>query len=284
MFDTILQQALFGACFLLLAYAMLYLNKIASDAYARSKGLDNDYEIEEENNLAVSLRKSGLYLGIMIGMYGVISGPSSGLYQDLFDIATYGVIVSLFFMVARAFNDFVVLGSMSNTEEVKKGNIAVGLVEFCAFIATGIIAMSSMIGQGGGYLNAIAIFVFGQIALLAVTLLYEGATPWSVKDEIAKGNAAAGLRLGGLMIAVAVALSGAIAIDFRSWEYNLMVLAVDGLLAVFFMLLISLGIDRFFFSGTDIKTEIVRDRNVAAICVVTALQIAGALAISAAVV
>lgn len=284
MYENYIQPVLSGASFLLIAYLLLYLNKVASDWYAKSKGLDNDHAIEEDSNLAVGLRKSGLYLGIMLGMYGVISGPSAGYWQDVFDVATYGLVVSIFFVFARGFNDFVVLGHVSNTAEVKRGNLAVGLVEFGAFIATGIIAMSSMIGEGGGYLGAILFFVAGQIVLLLVTLVYEWVTPWSVKDEIKKGNAAAGLRLGGLMVAVAVAIHGAIAVDFVSWDYNLRVLAVNGIIAVIFMLLISVVIDRFFFRGTNIETEIVRDRNVAAIGVVTALQIAGAFAISAAVI
>jgi uncharacterized membrane protein YjfL (UPF0719 family) len=284
MFETIVQQVLYGATYLLIAYALLYLNKVGSDWYAKSKGLDNDHAIEEESNLAVALRKSGLYLGIMLGMYGVISGPSAGYFKDVFDIITYGVIVSIFFGFARTFNDFVVLGRMGNTEQVKRGNIAVGLVEFGAFIATGIIAMSTMIGEGGGYIGAILFFIFGQIVLLLVTVIYEWVTPWHVKAEIKNGNAAAGLRLGGLMVAVAIAISGAVATDFVSWDYNLMVLGVNGVLAVFFMVLISFGIDRFFFGGTDIQTEIVRDKNIAAIGVVTALQIAGGFAISAAIV
>jgi uncharacterized membrane protein YjfL (UPF0719 family) len=284
MWYSILMQALTGACFILVAYVLLYFNKSVSDIYARTKGLDNDHAIEEGSNLAVALRKSGLYLGIMLGMYGVISGPSQGLMKDIIDVSVYGLIVSVFFVIARGFNDFVVLGYVDNTKEVKNGNVAVGLVEFCAFIATGIIAMSSMSGQGGNYLTAIGFFVIGQLVLLCVTLFYEWFTPWSVKNEIMDGNVAAGLRLGGLMVAIAISLHGAIAIDFESWGKNLTVLAIDGALAVLFMSLISLSLDRFFFKGTDVGTEIVRDQNVAAIAVVTALQIAGALAISAAVV
>jgi uncharacterized membrane protein YjfL (UPF0719 family) len=279
-----IQQALMGACYLFIAYVLMYFNKWINDICARFAGLNNDYAIEEESNLPVALRSAGLYLGVMLGMYGVISGPSHGIVQDLWDTATYGLLVSVFMVIARYFNDRVVLGSINNTKEVQRGNLAVGIVECGAFIATGIIAQSSMAGLGGGYATAVGFFIIGQVALLAVTVVYEFATPWSVHDEIAKGNAAAGLRLAGIMVAIAVALSGAIGIDFESWEYNLTILGIDGGLAILFMTMISYGVDRIFFSGTDIQTEIVRDRNVAAISVVTALQIAGALAISAAVV
>ncbi len=275
--------ALYGACYMAIVYLLLYGNKLLSDWYARTKGYDADHAIEEQSNLAVALRRAGLYLGIMLGMYGVISGPSRGLVLDLWDIASYGVIVSVFFVFARGFNDMVVLGSMRNTDEVKGGNIAVGLVECGALIATGVIAMASMQGQGGSYLTAVIFFIIGQLALLAVTLVYEWVTPWSVGDEIKTGNPAAGLKLGSLMVAVAIATSGAIAVDFTSWGNNLTILVFDGGLAVLFMMALSYLIDRFFLPGTDIETEIVRDRNVAALAVVAALQIAGAFVIAAAV-
>lgn len=282
--SQVIKPALFGACYVAVVYLLLYANKVLSDWYAHTKGYDADNAIEEESNLAVALRRAGLYLGIMLGMYGVISGPSRGLLLDLWDIASYGAIVSVFFVFARGFNDLVVLGSMSNTDEVKNGNVAVGLVECGALIATGVVAMASMQGQGGSYMTAIAFFIIGQLALLAVTVVYEWVTPWSVSDEIKAGNPAAGLKLGSLMVAVAIATSGAVAVDFTSWGENLTILVVDGGMAVFFMMVLSYVIDRFFLPGTNIETEIVRDRNVAALTVVAALQIAGAFVIAAAVV
>jgi uncharacterized membrane protein YjfL (UPF0719 family) len=234
---SILSHGLYGAAYLAIAYTLLYCNKLLSDWYSHSLGFDPDDEIEEKSNLAVGLRRAGLYLGIMLGMYGVISGPSRGFLLDLFDIATYGAIVSVFFVFARAINDMIVLGTAKNTEQVKNGNVGIALVECGALIATGIIAMSSMSGVGGNYLTAMAFFAIGQLLLLAVIVVYEWVTPWHVRKELHRGNPAAGLKVGSLMVAVAIATSGAISVDFLSWTKNLTILAVDGALAVFFMML-----------------------------------------------
>lgn len=273
-----------GIVYVAIAYCFIFLNKYAADAYARSKGFCPDQEIEEYSNLAVALRRIGLYLGLGLAFYGVISGPSFGFMNDVVAIASYGFIASLFFFGARVANDFVVLGSMSNTEEVRGGNVAVGLVECGAFIATGFIAMGSMQGLGGGYLTAIAFFIVGQFILWAVTVGYEAVTSFSMKKEIENGNPAAGLQLGGLMVAVALGIHGAVAYDFVSWSYNLTALLIDGSIVVLMMVLVSLVIDRVFFKGTNIKQEIVRDHNVAAIGVVVTLKIVAALLVSASII
>lgn len=273
-----------GAAFMLIMYTFIYGNKRWCDFWAKKRGLDVDHAIEEESNQAVALQRAGLYSGIAIGMYGVISGPSTGFVSDVLSIIGYGALVSLFFLGARTFNHNVVLRYVDNTAELKRNNVAVGWVECGSYIATGIMAMSSMMGQGGNALSSIGFFVIGQLLLLLIAVLYERTTKWSVREEIVKGNAAAGLLFAGLNVAVAVALHGAIATDFVSWQYNLPFLLLEGTIAVVLMMILSRFVDWLFLPGTDIETEVVRDQNVAAITVVVAMKVAGALAISAAVI
>ena len=279
-----LANAAAGLVLMAIGMGFMYVNTKIGNMMANLHLLDIDDAIEEQGNIAVALRRAGLLLGVAIGMYGVISGPSTGFLNDVIAVALYGAIVSVMFLGARFFNDLIILGHVKNTDAIKDGNQAVGWVECGGFVATGIIAMSSMMGQGGGFTTAIGFFVIGQMLLLCITLLYELVTPWSVRDELAKGNAAAGLRIAGLMVAVAVAVHGAIAADFVSWSVNLTTLAIEGSLAICIMMGLSYFIDRVFLSGTNIEHEIVHDKNIAAIVVVSALQIAGALFISASVV
>ena len=272
-----------GACYMLIGYLYTYINKKTSDWFARQKGYDIDHAIEEDSNLAVALRRVGLYLGTGIGMFGVVSGPSVNFGTDLISIVTYGAFISVLFIAARVFNDAVILSSIDNTKQVHNRNVAVGLVECGGYLATGIIAMASVTGSGGGLHTALAFFLLGQLLLLAVTLVYELVTSWSMKDEIAAGNPAAGLLLGGTMVAVAVAIHGAVAIDFSGWVYNLTILAIEGGLAIVFMLIVASLADRFFLPNTDLKTEVVRDQNVAAVSIVVAMKLFGALMITAAI-
>jgi uncharacterized membrane protein YjfL (UPF0719 family) len=285
MIQQILVLAGQGLVYVAIAYILIYGNKAAADWYGLKKDLDANHAIEEDSNLAVGLRRAGLYLGLGIAFEGVISGPSSGSFIiDVAAVITYGLIASVFFLGARVINDWVVLGSMSNTTEIKEGNVAVGLVEFGAFIATGLIARASMLGEGGGYTTAVVFFLIGQALLLAVALGYEIVSPYKVRAAIKDGNAAAGLRVGGLMIALAVGINGAVAYDFVSWTHNLSFLAIDGGIVILFMIGTSLVVDRFFLPGTNIVTEIERDKNVAAISVVVAMNIVAGLVISASII
>jgi uncharacterized membrane protein YjfL (UPF0719 family) len=265
-------------------FALIFCNKKWCDYWATTRGLKTDYAIEEESNQAVALSRGGLYLGLGVAMFGVISGPSQGFVNDMLAISGYGALVSLFFLCARTFSSTVVLRFVKNTEELKRGNIAVGWIEAGSYVATGIIAMSSMMGQGGNALTATAFFIIGQLLLLAASFLYEVTTKWSVKDEVTGGNPAEGLLFAGIVVAMAIALHGAIATDFIGWSYNLTFFIIEGLLALAFMVILSRFVDWVFLPGTDIETEVVRDKNVAAICVVVAVKLAGALAISAAVI
>lgn len=273
-----------GAVFIGIMYALIYLNKLWCDWRMRADDLDVDHAIVEESNLAAALSRGGLYLGISIGMYGVISGPSTGFLNDVLAVAGYGALVSLFFFGARLFSSTVVLRYVKNVKELKKGNCAVGFVEGGSFLATGIMAMSSMMGTGGNAFTAIGFFVIGQALLLVASFIYEVTTKWSVQKEISEGNAAAGLLFAGIAVAMAVALHGVIASDFVSWTYNLTFLLIEGCVALAFMLVLSLVVDWLFLPKTSIETEIARDKNVAAVTVVVAMKIAGALAISAAII
>lgn len=284
MIKNIVTMALTGAAMMAIMYLYTLCNKLWCDYWANRRGINVNHAIEEESNLALALERGGLYAGLAIGMYGVISGPSVGLINDLLSILGYGALVSAFFLAARVFNNTIVLRYVDSMKELKDGNLAVGWVKCGSYLATGIMAMSSMMGQGGNALSAIGFFVIGQMLLLLVSFLYELTTNWSVRAEVAKGNAAAGLLFAGIAVAVAISLHGAIAVDFESWSYNLPFLAIEGILAVSFMMVLSKFVDWLFLPGTNIETEVVRDQNVAAITVVVAMKIAGALAISAAVI
>ena len=102
-------------------------------------------------NLAVGLRRSGAQLGLAIAMMGVMAGSSSGsLLQDLLLTATYGALATLFMVSSLMITDKLVLPGVKNMMALKDNNIAVGAVEFGMLVATGIIAFSSIYGEGGG--------------------------------------------------------------------------------------------------------------------------------------
>ena len=85
-----------GLCYALVSILFIFLAKKLDDW--RTKDFDDDRHIDD-GNLAVGLRRAGLYLGIAIGMIGALSGDSAGFRADMRYLLIDGVIITgcLFF-------------------------------------------------------------------------------------------------------------------------------------------------------------------------------------------
>ena len=273
-----------GVVFIIIAFFYIWLAKWISDKRAKSQQLDANHEIAEENNLALAMRRAGLYLAITLGMFGAIVGPSQGLQADIKILMIDGALITLFIFIAQFINDKVVLASIDNIQALKEKNLAVGFTEFGSYIATGIIAMACFSGEGGGFISSIVFFIIGQLLLIVSTQVYEKSTSWNVKENISNANSSAGLMLGGIMIAISIAIYGSISGDFNNWQSDLINFSVSAAMAIVLLIIASKLIDVLFLTGTNVTTEIERDQNTAAIVIVVAIKIAAALMINAAVI
>ncbi len=262
--------------------AFLLLTKYIADKLA---GFDADDLIEEKSSASVGFRRAGLYLGTAIAMYGAVVGQSKGFASDTLSLLTDGVMITVFMIIARAVNDNLIVRGIDNNRAIEKGNATVGIVEAGSYIATGIIAYASVTGEGGPWWSSLAYFVLGQVVLISVMALYEKNTAWSVIDNIRKDNVSAGLMLAGIMISISIVLKGAIAGPFHGWFQDLVGFGIStaaGLVMI--LIILNKFIDRFFLPGTDIRTEIDRDQNLAAIAIVVSVKIALSFVISAAII
>jgi uncharacterized membrane protein YjfL (UPF0719 family) len=280
--EDMLRHAVQGFGFAIECGFFMWLAKMVFDLTTMSH-YDPNYEIEENSNLAVGLDRAGLYLGIAIGMYGsVSSGVSHSFLQDSQALAVDGVMIVVFTLISRFLTNRVIIANIANQTALKQGNVAVGLVEASGYIATGLIMYGSVTGEGGAWWSIIVWFALGQLALLILVYLYEWMTPYKVVDNIKKGNVAAGLMLGGIMVAMGFILKGAISGPSLGWVMDLEAFAISLVNSIVLLLVIFHQlVDRIFLPGTTIKTEIERDQNSAAIAVVVSVKVAMALFISA---
>ncbi|MFK5894023.1 MAG: DUF350 domain-containing protein [Pseudomonadota bacterium] len=273
-----------GVAFIIIAFFYIWLAKWISDKRAKGQQLDANHAIAEENNLALAMRRAGLYLAITLGMFGAIVGPSQGLLADIKILMIDGALITLFIFIAQQVNDKLILPGVKNIHALKEQNLAVGFTEFGSYIATGIIAMACFTGEGGGFVSSIVFFIIGQLVLIISTQVYEKSTSWNVKENICNANTSAGLMLGGIMIAISIAIYGSISGDFNNWQSDLINFAVSASIAITLLIIASKLIDILFLTGTNVATEIERDKNSAAIAIVVAIKIAAALMINAAVI
>lgn len=248
----------------------------------RTSQFDDDAHIDD-GNVAVGLRRAGLYLGIAIALSGAMGGISKGFFIDLIQLILDGFIITGFMFSTRFINDYIMLGHVNNDEECVRifihpegkrtvGNTAVGIVEAGMYMATGFILNGSFSGIGGtfiqGIASAILFFILGQMVLLIFGFLYELITPFNVRAEIKDNNLAAGVGLGGILVAMGIILMSSISGPFTGWGRDLASFILYAVYGIVMLLVFRVVVDRLLLPTTNIATEVKEDRNVAALVVV----------------
>ncbi|MCP4671726.1 MAG: DUF350 domain-containing protein [Desulfobacula sp.] len=269
-----------GIIYVIIGLFFIFLVKKIDDF--RTKDFDDDTHIDD-GNVAIGLRRAGLYLGIAIALSGAMEGASKGFLLDIIQLLVDGIIITGFMFTSRFINDFMMLGHLNNDVECVKrfkqpdgsevtGNTAVGMVEAGMFIATGFILNGSLAGGGGTFIQSIAsailFFIVGQITLLIFGLLYELITPFNVRDEIKNNNLAAGIGLGGVLVALGIILMSSISGPFTGWSNDLANFGIYAAFGIFMLLIFRKIADKLLLPTTNIATEVKEDKNIAALIVI----------------
>lgn len=277
MFMNLIQNGVF----VLIAVVFTFVAKIIADK--RTTKFNDDYEIEENSNIAIGLRRAGLYLGIFIGLAGALAGGSKGFIPDLKEFALDGVIVLIVMFIVRAINDAIILKGINNDDECQKGNIAVGLAELGNYIAVGFILNGAFTGEGGGFASALVFVGLGEIALLIIFMIYQKMTKFDVVMQCLRNNAAAGVAVAGNLIALGLVLRASIAGPFVSWKQDIVSFLISAVCGIVGLIFLRILVDKIFLPHTNLETEIQRDQNVAALCVTESLVIGSAIILSVAI-
>ncbi len=265
-----IEQYLLYVAYTLLYLVLAILMKVILDF--RSGKL---YKADEQiagGNMAVGFRRSGAQLGLAIAMVGVLSGASSGGFvNDLVMTASYGLLAVGFMLVSLLVTDRAVLPNVNNTEELKEGNLAIGLVEFGTLVMTGIIAYASIKGDEGGFISSLVYFVAGQVTVVLLVIAYEKvfARKVNLVQSIVDNNLSAGIYLSGKIIAYGLILQSAIVSQTNVGTASLSTQALEFAAAAFsgmiMLYLFELLIDRFIVTATKFSDIIKNDQQVAAL-------------------
>lgn len=254
-------------------YAFVYMAFMLSLKYALNFMSAKHYNADEEltgGNLAAGLRRTGAQLGLAIAFMGLLSGSSNtSIVQDFITTGIYGALAVFFMLSSLVFTDRLVIPGVNNTQAIKGNNIAVGIVEFGMLVGTGIIAHSSIVGEGGGMVSSLCYFLAGQITLVTLVLFYEKiiSRNFNIIESIGDGNIASGIYIGGKLIAYALILKSAIAgnatdatLSYMMSEYLL--LAVTGMI---FLYVFEYFIDLLIITSSSVKEILTEDRMVPAL-------------------
>lgn len=190
----------------------------------------NDRQLLVEGNKAVAITRAGAYLGVAIATIGsLISGDEQPYWLNVGTFVIDGIIAIVVMTTAVFLFDRVIIRKVKNSERIVEGNVAVGLMEACAYISMGLITSASFSGGGQPFLAGIlsaVLFSFVGMATLAVIylaycLFWKRFKQCDVDDQIGRGNLAAAIDAGTLLIAMSITLWFSISGDFTGWDSDL---------------------------------------------------------------
>ena len=212
--------------YLVVLAALLLLYKVLHDWITPY----DDRAFMAEGNKAVAITRAGAYLGVAIAAIGsLISGDEQPYWLNVGTFVIDGIIAIFVMTTAVFLFDRVIIRKVKNSERIVEGNVAVGLMEACAYISMGLITSASFSGGGlpfwQGILSAI-LFSFVGMATLAVIyltycLFWRQFKQCDVDSQIGRGNLAAAIDAGTLLIAMSITLWFSISGDFTGWGTDL---------------------------------------------------------------
>ncbi|MCS7211158.1 MAG: DUF350 domain-containing protein [Chloroherpetonaceae bacterium] len=253
--------------------------------------------ITKQDQTAVGIALAGFLFGVVQITSEVLAGEGHGsLLIDAGLVALWGLSGIILLALLSLFG-FKLFHGVDYTEEVQKGNVAVGIVAAARFIATSSIIAAAVSGEntgdsdialseGGAALASLVFFFVGQLTLIVVTWLFRLLTAYDDAKELASGNIAAALSYAGLMIGVSLAIHKGIKGEFIGYAAGLLAYGKSMLIVLAFYPIrqflvqgILVGGSFSLYGGT-LDEEISRDRNIAAGAIEAAAYIATALLIT----
>lgn len=207
------------------AFVLLFVYKVIHD---RLTPFD-DYAEMERGNAAAALTRNGAYLGVLVAMSGSLIMSDQSYVNDLLMFLLDGVVAVAVFTVASHVFDWIIVFRVSNYAQIQQGNLAVALVEACAYTALGIIMSASFSGEGAGLvtglLSAVLFSAIGVATLSAIYWTY--AVYWGrrnarrIDDEVGAGHMKAAIDCGSLLLAMSITLWFSISGDFNGWANDI---------------------------------------------------------------
>lgn len=202
------------------AFVLFYLGKLLHNAIHKEFNLVEELFVKD--NPAMAIAVVGYYFGLTLAIGGVLVGDSRGLWTDLVDIFLYGGLAVILLNASWYICDIGILrGFKASDEIIRDRNQGAGAVSGASMVASGFILFGSVQGEGGGIITAIIFWALGQVLLIISSWLYEWITPYSVRDEMEKDNAAVGVAAAGALVAMGMVVGLAAEDDFISWGVSL---------------------------------------------------------------
>lgn len=246
--------------YLLIAFLLFYLGKITYQFFHRKVNVQ--YELVENDNLAFAVAHTGYFIGLLAALGGALLGESHGFMLDALYMVMYGILAILLLNLSVFVNDKIILRKFSVYKEILEDkNVGTGVVEGATAIATGMIILGSLYGEGGGILTALAYWVIGQVLLIITALVYNWITPYDIHLYIERDNVAVGVGFAGALIAIGNLIRFALMHDFVSWIITLENVAIDVGIGLAFLPVARWIADKILLPGQNLTDELINQER-----------------------
>ena len=275
-----------GLVFVALGLVVLVIAKLARDIITPYK---IDEEIVNKNNLAVAVRLSGYFMGVILVFLGALYQPVTSVAVDglgfdrefaeeILRVFLYSLAGIAALNLVRIFMNRLILYRFDIEKEVIEGqNVGSGAAEFGMYIATGLLIAGSVAGEGGGPDTAAAFFGMGLVLLIVFALFYQKTTSFDMHSEIESKNTAVGVALGGNLIAIGLVTFKAVFGDFDGWNEGVAAFITYGVIGFALLYVMRMLLDKMLLPTVSVTKAIAVDRNLGVAFIESAVVISSAL-------
>lgn len=266
---SILDGALTTLIYILATFVLFIVGKFVYQLFHPNVKIGN--ELVENDNLAFAFAHVGYFIGLLLAIGSAVMGESDGLVEDLINIGIYGGLSIILLNLSIIINDKLILAKFDLTKEILEDkNVGTGIAEGANAIATGLIVLGAIHGEGHGdggpIITAVLYWLLGQGLLFLTTKVYNLITPYDIHEHIAKNNTAVAVGYAGAIIAIANLIRFALMHDFQNWIITLEDVGVDVGIGLIFLPIARLMADKILLPGKNLTDEIVNqdDPNIGA--------------------
>jgi uncharacterized membrane protein YjfL (UPF0719 family) len=252
------------AAYIFNAFILFFIGKVSYQLFNPKIQVKN--ELVEKDNLAFAIAHAGYFIGILLAIGSAIIGPSNGLYRDLFDITTYGLLAILLLNISAIVTDKVLLRKFCVRKEIiEDQNVGTGVVEAANAIAAGLVLMGAITGENHtglpGYVTALLFWFIGQLAVILIAWIYNLIVRYDVHAEIEKDNVAVGVGFAGALIAIANLVRYALAGDFVSWSVTFTDVGFEIAIGIILLPVMRFLTDKILLPGQKLTDELVNQEK-----------------------
>jgi len=242
------------------SFVLFFIGKYLYQLFHR--GYNVREELVEKDNLAFALAHTGYFIGIILAIGGVMMGETAGLLMDLLFIGVYGIISLILLNLSIIINDKIILRKFSVRKEIcEDQNAGTGVLEGASSIATGLIIMGSVYGEGGWIDTVLIYWVIGQVLLILTAYVYNWITPFNVHEHIEKDNVAVGVAMAGAIIAIGNLVRHGLMHDFESWYATAEYIAIDAGIGLIFLPIARFVADKILLPGRNLTDELINQEK-----------------------